>query len=69
MYSALAALTWKTRSGSAIVIGTSPFPYQSNSGPTSSFSSAMNPSSDTVASIITLPMTSASSARVAGFAH
>jgi hypothetical protein len=61
MNSALGAVTWKTRSGSAMVVATSPLPYQSNSGPTASFSSAMNPSSDTVAPTITLPMTSTSS--------
>jgi hypothetical protein len=37
---------------------TSPLPYQSNSGPTSSFSSAMNPSRETAAPVIVLPMIS-----------
>src|SRR6266508_485756 len=34
---------------------TSPFPYQSNSGPMSSLSSAMNPSRETTAPMIVLP--------------
>jgi hypothetical protein len=50
-------VTRKTRSGSAMVTATSPLPYQSNSGPTASLSSAMNPSTDTTAAMITLPMT------------
>ena len=40
-YSALAAETRNTRSGSAPVTSTSPLPYQSNSGPTLSEGSAM----------------------------
>jgi hypothetical protein len=35
---------------------TSPLPNQSNSGPTPSLSSAMNPSSETTAPMIVLPM-------------
>jgi hypothetical protein len=42
---------------------TSPLPYQSNSGPTSSLSSAMNPSRETTAPMIVLPMIYASSLR------
>ena len=39
-------------------IGVSPLKYQSNSGPTSSFSSAMKPSTDTTLCMTTLPITS-----------
>jgi hypothetical protein len=55
-YSALAAETLNTRSGSAPVSSTSPLPYQSNSGPTLSEVSAMNPSSDIDAWLITVAM-------------
>src|SRR5918992_4334229 len=55
-YSALAAETLKTRSGSLPLTSVSPLPYQSNSGPTRPDGSAMNPSNDIVACTTTLPM-------------
>ena len=45
----------EARSGSPMVIAASPLPYQFEQRPTPSLSSAMNPSSETVAPKITLP--------------
>jgi hypothetical protein len=42
----------------ASMIGVSPLKYHSWSGPTSSFSSAMNPSTDTTLCMITVPTAS-----------
>src|SRR5690349_10728090 len=56
MCSALASDVRNTRSGSAPVTSTSPLPYQSNSGPTVSDRSAMKPSSDMVAAMMTFPI-------------
>src|SRR6266568_6129112 len=55
-YRALAGDVRKTRSGSAPVTWTFPLSYQSNSGPTWSFVSAMKPSSDMEAWAITFPI-------------
>src|SRR6266568_1860098 len=55
-YRALAGDVRKTRSGSAPVTWTFPLSYQSNSGPTWSFVSAMKPSSDMEAWEITFPI-------------
>src|SRR5919106_3842168 len=57
------AEAWVVRTSSSLpgkLQATSPLPYQSNSGPTSSLSSAMNPSRETTAPMITLPMISSS---------
>src|SRR5687767_3282023 len=55
-YSALAAEVWNTMLGSLPLTSTSPLLYQSNNGPTWSFGSAMKPSSDIEACVMTWPM-------------
>ena len=54
--SALCGVTWKVRSGVAVVTSTSPASYQSNSAPIVLSSKAMYPSNDIVADDPTLPM-------------